>query len=872
VSTASLRGEVTRPARWLGAAVLGYGAATLLAWLVAPSVLTLVAMTRTPTKPATAVALVLLGGVLLRPRAPALARGAALSAAAVIAADGLLAALLDRPLLFGSVLFPDAWARHTPDGDGRLALSSAVALFALTAGLAVVRRRRGLATTAGLLAFAVGYVAVLGHLYGVSHLYQVQSAVVMALPTALAVIACAGALVFYGERMPLNRLVHDRGTPGALVRRLLPLAFLVPPVIGWLQVQAREARLIDPGFGVALMVLALVTATVATVLVGARTAADVDGARERALEQVEALNAVLGERVAAAVAEVEESRERLRALLDRTPVGIFETAPDGTRRYTNRRWRELVGATEEDAGGTDWTSVLHPDDRAEVAARWAECLAAGREFTARYRYRRPDGDVVWVDATSVAMRDADGQVTRWLGSVTDVTDQVRAQEELAASEQRYRSVVATMAEGVVLQDHDGQILAANEAACRLLGLSHAELAGRSSIDPGWRCVREDGSDFPGEQHPPMAALRTRRPVRDVLMGVHRPDGSLVWIKVNSQPLFDEHSEEEPVVTGVVTTFVDVTATRAATAALRRSEQQFRAAMEHAPNGMALVELDGRFREVNPALCALVGYPEQELVGQTFQRITHPDDLDADLANVDRLLHGADDSYTMEKRYLAKSGAVVWVLLAVSCVRDDDGRPAYFIAQMQDITASHAAKEELAHRALHDPLTGLANRDMLMDHLAHALARGARAEGQATVMFLDLDDFKTVNDSYGHEAGDRLLVTVAERLRAVVRPGDIVARLGGDEFVVVAEQLPHSAAVRALAERVRAAVAQPVSLGDAIVLPGGSLGVAVADPDDDARSVLRRADAAMYRAKAYGRGRVEMAEAADPVLAPSAEPG
>jgi len=739
-------------------------------------------------------------------------------------------------------------------------------------GTAVHRRRPKLATASGMLAIGIGYVALLGHLYGVSGFYRVQSATAMAVPTAVASVAIGIALVFAADDMPLPRLMHARGTAGALTRRLLPWALLAPPAVGWLRWAGEEAGLYGTSFGLALMVGAMATAIVSVVLVGARTAAGIEAARERALDDLEALNGVLSERVAAAVAEVEEGRERLRLLLDRTPVGIFETAPDGTRRYTNRRWRELVGVSGDEAVGGDWSSVLHPDDRAEVAARWAECMAAGRELTARYRYLRPDGAVVWVDATTVAMRDTDGQVTRWLGSVTDVTDQVRAQAELAASEQRYRSVVATMAEGVVLQDHDGQILTANEAACRLLGLSHAELAGRSSIDQLWRCVREDGSHFPGEQHPSMEALRTRRPVRDVLMGVHRPDGSVVWIKVNAQPLFDEHSGEELVVTGVVTTFVDVTATRAATAALRRSEQQFRAAMEHAPNGMALVELDGRFRDVNPALCALVGYSEQELLGQTFQRITHPDDLDADLANVERLLRGADDSYTMEKRYITKSGSVVWVLLAVSCVRHDDGRPAYFIAQMQDITASHAVKEELAHRALHDPLTGLPNRDMLMDHLAHALARGARADGMATVMFLDLDDFKTVNDTYGHEAGDRLLVTVAERLRAVVRPGDIVSRLGGDEFVVVAETLPHSAAVRALAERVRAAVAQPVSLGDAIVLPGGSLGVAVAGPDDDARSVLRRADAAMYRAKAYGRARVEMAEVADPVLAPSLEPG
>jgi diguanylate cyclase (GGDEF)-like protein/PAS domain S-box-containing protein len=303
---------------------------------------------------------------------------------------------------------------------------------------------------------------------------------------------------------------------------------------------------------------------------------------------------------------------------------------------------------------------------------------------------------------------------------------------------------------------------------------------------------------------------------------------------------------------------DVTDQVDATAALRRSEQQFRLAMEHAPIGMALVDVDGRFLDVNRALCRIVGYDEEQLVGRTFQQITHPDDLAADLENVARLLDGTLDHYAMEKRFVTRDHDVVWVLLAVSLARDETGRPAYFVSQIQDVTASRAAQELLAHRALHDPLTGLANRDLLMDHLSHALARSARGGTSTAVMFCDLDRFKVVNDTYGHEAGDLLLVAVAERLRSVVRPGDTVARLGGDEFVVVAEGLPDADAVHALAERVRLCLHEPARIGSHIVNAGASIGVAVASAEDDARSVLREADAAMYRAKTLGRGRLEMA--------------
>jgi diguanylate cyclase (GGDEF)-like protein/PAS domain S-box-containing protein len=286
-------------------------------------------------------------------------------------------------------------------------------------------------------------------------------------------------------------------------------------------------------------------------------------------------------------------------------------------------------------------------------------------------------------------------------------------------------------------------------------------------------------------------------------------------------------------------------------------------MENAPIGMALVELDGRFREVNRALCRIVGYAEDELVGSTFQQITHPDDLEDDLDRVQQLLDGTIDHYAMEKRYVTSTGEVVWVLLAVSLARDERDEPAYFVSQVQDITDARSARVRLAHKALHDPLTGLPNRDLLMDHLSHAVLRCSRSETLTAVMFCDLDHFKEVNDTYGHEVGDQLLMTVADRLRAEMRPGDTVARLGGDEFVVVAEGLPDLRAVQALAERVRRSLDEPVAFGFGVVTANASIGVAVAGGDDDARSLLREADAAMYRAKTLGRGRVEISDDAGP---------
>ncbi len=814
----------------LGRVVLGCETLAITLWLVAPGALPAVALHRAPTKPAAVVGFLLLGVVLgLRPR-PALRR-ALLAAVALIALERLAAGAVGHPLLSGEVLFLDRW--RTAALDGQMAMSSALVLLSLVVALTVSRRRPAVATSLGCLAFAVGYVSLVGQLYGAETLSSVQSAVAMAPPTVPIALCATVSVLLERAALPVARALGARGTAGGLVRASLAWALLVPVLLGWAVVAGESAGLFDPAYGQTLMVLVLTAGAVTAIVLGARVAARAD-------------------RNLAAAAD----RERLQYLLDGTPVGIFETDPDGRRTYVNARWRELTGSTG-DVRGAAWTDVLHPDDRERVATEWAAAIARGEPYAGRYRYLLPDGSIRWVDTATTGISNPDGSTSRWLGSVTDVTEQVEASHRLESSERRYRSVVTTMAEGVVLQDAEGRLVTANQAASLILGVDLDRLDGASPFTDSLRVVGEDGRTFPAADLPAARALVSGQPVRDVLVGIHRADGSLRWLEVNAEPLQDVGPDGTPVVTGVVSTLSDVTVARAAARALARSEELFRSAMAHAPVGMALTSLDGTFMGVNHALCRLVGYEEHELVGRTFHQITHPDDLEADLDNLAMLTAGRVDHYTMEKRYLTRDSEVVWVRLAVSMARDEDDAPAYYVAQVQDITESRAAHEKLEHQALHDPLTGLANRDLLMDRLAHALARSTRSGHRTLVLFCDLDHFKDVNDTFGHETGDLVLVTVADRLRAAVRPGDTVARLGGDEFVVVAESIAAVEAQRALASRVQAVLDEPVRVGGQEVRTRASIGIAVAGPESDVRSLLREADAAMYRAKALGRDRYEL---------------
>jgi diguanylate cyclase (GGDEF)-like protein/PAS domain S-box-containing protein/hemerythrin-like metal-binding protein len=290
----------------------------------------------------------------------------------------------------------------------------------------------------------------------------------------------------------------------------------------------------------------------------------------------------------------------------------------------------------------------------------------------------------------------------------------------------------------------------------------------------------------------------------------------------------------------------------ADALILEGEKRFRLVFEHTALAMACYSLNGEFIEVNNAWCSMLGYSREEVLAQhlSWQQITHAEELEQGTSSVKQLIAGETEEIKLEKRYIRKDGKVLCASVQVSLKHDEKGEPEYFISAIQDITERKKAEQLISFMAYHDKLTGLPNRALLFDRLAHAMSHAKRNAKSVALLFVDLDGFKAINDKYGHEAGDTVLKMAAQRFLGCVRAVDTVSRFGGDEFAIVLGNLEEPQQAKIVAEKIMQVFSQSMILSDGCVCTvGASVGISIyPEHGSTMDKLMSAADHAMYESK------------------------
>jgi diguanylate cyclase (GGDEF)-like protein/PAS domain S-box-containing protein len=432
-------------------------------------------------------------------------------------------------------------------------------------------------------------------------------------------------------------------------------------------------------------------------------------------------------------------------------------------------------------------------------------------------------------------------------------EQVRdaLERERREAEERTGLVVDRIAEAVNIIGPEGSILHSNDAARAIL----EDLRQRHDAGPvsalAWGTIDTDGRQVPNDDLPAEVTRTTGNEVDERVLGFPNASGDVRWLRISTRTLT---AAGPPF--GVVVSFVDVTAARRDAAKLVEAQRRFELAFDHAPIGVCLVSLEGQILQVNRALCEMIGYTEPELLATTFQELNALNDLKPHATPLRQMVDGELLSYQMEMRYRHKDGSEVWALSTVAMVRSDDGTPLHYIGQILDVTDRRRLERQLRHQAEHDALTGVANRRVFAAELGRQLARERRYGGESSLLMIDLDGFKEINDGMGHAAGDLVLQAVGYLLTARVRDTDLVARLGGDEFAVLLPETPREGAEMLAIDIVQAVRELSIDVGDGrrasvTASVGGACTGELPDAADE-DTLLAAADLAMYEAKRSGR--------------------
>src|SRR5215211_3581910 len=504
---------------------------------------------------------------------------------------------------------------------------------------------------------------------------------------------------------------------------------------------------------------------------------------------------------------IKESEERIRSLLQNTSDIITLLEADGTIRYISPAVERVTGYRPEEQIGTNAFGSVHPDDREQALDTFAELLKEpGLHPPLEFRVPHKDGLWCYLEHVVNNLID-DPAVSGVVITSRDVTERKEAERKLREAEQRYRTLIEQGPAVVYIQEigSSDSAMYMSPQIEELTGYSPEECKNPAlrwdmvhPDDREWLQAEDDRTGEPGQ------LFTTEYRV------VHR-DGSTKWVR-NEAVLTEDKMSGTRYWQGFM---LDITERKRFEEALERLSRRHEMVLKSAGEGIFGLDLDGNATFVNPAAARMTGWEAEELVGRPQHELLHHTKPDGSpYPREECPIHAALEDGTTRGRhdevFWRKDGTSFPVEYMSSPILQD-GEVVGAVVTFKNITKRKALEQQLQHQAFHDLLTGLPNRALFMDRLEHALALTDRRGDKVAVLFTDLDNFKVINDSLGHKTGDQLLMAVAERLKACLRPGDTAARIGGDEFTVLLEEIDGLGDAVRVAERIAESLQSPFAL-------------------------------------------------------------
>jgi len=546
--------------------------------------------------------------------------------------------------------------------------------------------------------------------------------------------------------------------------------------------------------------------------------------------------------------ELRTSEARFRGMSDFLPQQIWTALPDGRLDYVNNRVTDFFGKSHEAIIGEDWKGRVHPDDLSHYTQRWAESLRTGQPYEIDFRLLDHAGEYRWCIARAVALRDEDGGIVKWYGTNTDITERKQAEEAQRRRETHYRLLTENMKDVVwVLDARTLRFSYVSPSVERLRGHTAAEVMALPALESCVPHARESVQKLICGRIQACLSARNSSAVyyTDELETTCR-EGPAVWVELISGYRFSEqigHVEIHGVMRDI--------------SVRKRAEEEMQLASlvyQNSSEGMMVTDASGAILTTNPAFTAMTGYTLDEVVGKNPSILNSGRQDESFYRAMWREIN-ATGHWQGEIWDRRKNGEVYAEWLSINTSYHEDGSVYRRIALFSDITEKKKSEALIWRQANFDSLTGLPNRQMFQERLEQEVGKARRSGLTMALLFLDLDRFKEVNDTLGHDMGDILLQDAARRLSLCVRESDTVARLGGDEFTVILGEMGDAGGVERVAQNILSSLSEPFHLDGEVAYVSASIGITLCPEDAvEAEVLVKNADQAMYAAKGQGRNR------------------